>query len=547
MVTIFLLLFSLIRPVQSEEIFDVTVMQQEWLQYGDYAYRTTLMLGNRAENLLLNHSTAFQNLIITDTTGKPVETAGNVPQLAYEGVVEDIPGSWVRIAIQDGLVDGIIDIGKERYYINSSRGLLPSRSQIRKALHAITSVDTLVYPPTPHRDLYDQNRKIREVVEIDINNDLANKPGAVTRVASIAIVVDNLYDEAHGGRGLNNAISTINSVDGLYREKFGLALKVEHAIIITDNETLNLANVPLEENLARFRDYRFGTDLLEPELSLVHLFTGATPSDDSVGLAYIGSACRTDGYDVSVSLPFRYPVLLTAHEIGHNLGALHDDETDLCKGSTDQLMYSHISATTTEDFSTCSKDAINQGLHYGSCLIDAIDAGLTLALEGTDTFTAVITNTDQYRAFPEMLLKVELKNTSIAAAPAFCEIEAATLLECAVPATEAGESFKLSFTLQPEGTDEKNIAATIEAIAFIDPQPVNNSAEIVIAATEETPDTLVIATNDDSGSSNTPPASAGSTGGGSGGGSVALQPLFVLLLVLGAISRSNHTRRKHWG
>ncbi|OED39220.1 hypothetical protein AB833_16970 [Chromatiales bacterium (ex Bugula neritina AB1)] len=534
-----LLLICFITPVHSESIFEVTLLQHQQLQQQDYDYRTTLMLGNRTEHLLLNNSPVFLGAMVTDDSGRSLDSAPG-GKIAFAGIVEDMPGSWVRITIENESVNGVINTGKERYFIDSNKGQVPNPSQIRHMLHLASAVDTIVYPPKIKPD--ESGRRIQEVVEIDINSGLTPKPGVITRVARIAIVIDNLYDEAHAGRGLNKAISTINSVDGLYRENFGLALKVEHVVMITDNTTLGLANFSLEENLAHFRDYRIGAVQLEADLGMVHLFTGVITDDDSVGLAYIDAACRIDGYDVSISLPFQFPVLLTAHEMGHTLGALHDDETELCKDNTDQLMYSHISATTTDNFSSCSAEKISRKLELSRCHLDAIDAALTLTQNDDQTISAVVTNTDQFRALPAALVKLELKNTSIAAAPAICEIESSTTLTCPVPRVAPEESYSLIFELQPEGNEEKNILATFDAIGFIDPQAINNSAEFLIAATDLTPTgTLVIANNDGSGSdtvtgnANSGGASSSASGGGGQFSELKLLELLFLLLITVAL------------
>ena len=90
--------------------------------------------------------------------------------------------------------------------------------------------------------------------------------------------------------------------------------------------------------LRGLRAYRMQSTLLGNEVSLVHLFSGSRAIDEPVGLAWIDTACRSDGYDVGLSTPYQHDILLAAHEIAHNLGALHDSET-ACAASTDCLLY----------------------------------------------------------------------------------------------------------------------------------------------------------------------------------------------------------------
>ena len=536
---IFVLLMVELPVLWAGEIHDVTILQRNTLNEGNYTLRLTVALGNRQEHLLLKESHAFNDLQVIQS-GQPDTQSRKLSGInSYQGVVEDIPNSWVRVTTDSNHISGVIDTGTERHFITSDSKVYPDAG-LRQIRRLIQAVDQSIVPPP--ESLPERNRSVSEVIEIDVNNGFGNQPDLVTRVARIAIVVDTLYDEALGGRGLAEAISTINTVDGMYQQEFGLALKVDTAIIITDTTTLGLGSVSLEENLSKFRDYRQSAAELDADLGLVHLFTGVSTSDPSVGLAYIGAVCRRDGYDVSMSTPFDFPVLLAAHEIGHNLGAVHDDETELCTLTTDQLMFSHISGLTTNEFSSCTTNAINKRLDQSACHLDAIDLSLTLSRNGETGIIALITNTDTQRAFPSALFKLNLKNASIAAAPASCEISSTTELDCTIPTTYPGEDHSLEIELRFDDVLENTLDASLNAIGFIDIKTVNNHAQIIVPAQPTSNPPISIANNDDSGTggSNNPttnPAvggngatpSAASSGGGSGS---VLDLIFMLLSLL---------------
>lgn len=542
---IFVLLMVELPATHAGEIHDVTILEREPLIEGAFDLRLTVALGNRQQNLLLNESSAFNDLkIFRDGESTEHQTSTNSIS-TYQGIIENLPDSWVRITTDADYMSGVIDTGTERHFI-SSESKINVDSNLRRIRRLIHAVDKAIIPPP--EALPERNRNTRDVIQIEVGNDFGNQQDLVSRVATIAIVVDTLYDEALGGRGLAVAISTINTVDGMYQQEFGLALKVDTAIIITDTTTLDLGNVSLEENLAKFRTYRQTAAELDPDLGLVHLFTGVTTADPSVGLAYIGAVCRRDGYDVSMSTPFDYPVLLTAHEIGHNLGALHDDETDLCLLTTDQLMFSHISSLTTNEFSSCSIDAINKRLNQSACHLDAIDLSLTLSKNGDTSIIALITNTDAQRAFPSAKFSLQLKNASIAAAPASCEINSTTELECTIPTTYPGESQSLEIELRYHETLENTLDASLEATGFIDIKTVNNKAQIVVPAQATTDNPPIsIANNDDNtttGSADPADADDGSTetGGSSGGGSPDVIDVLFLLMFLICLTGTDSRR-----
>jgi hypothetical protein len=506
----------------TEEIYNVSILEQQVISSSQSTL--TLSLGTRTQEVIVTESPAFDDLKVVDQYGNSTPTKTK----AYTGTLPNVANSWARITVTGDTIQGVIDSGTSRLYLSS--GNPPSESALdrRQIQQFMGAVDKILVPP-PARSA---DRRLREVVQIPVSNGFPDSGNQqVRQVARIAIVVDALYDEALGGRGLAQAISTINTVDGIYQQEYGLALKADSAIMITDEETLNLGDTSLEENLARFREYRQDAPELPPELALVHLFTGVRTDDPAVGLAYIGAACREDGYDVSMSTPFQFPVLLTAHEIGHNLGAPHDDETELCQLSDELLMHSQISDITTEAFSVCSTNAITSHLTQNTCYLAAIDLSLTLTREGESGLIALITNTDTQRAFPSAELSIKLKNATIASAPASCEIASTTDVSCVVSTTLPEGNQSLEFAVRYDETMDNIIDATLEAIDFIDIKTINNYAQIELPATVQSDDTLTIAGSDPSGTTPADTGAGNDTSGtaSSGGGSFACFGLWLLL------------------
>ena len=268
----------------------------------------------------------------------------------------------------------------------------------------------------------------------------------------------------------------------------------------------------------------------------------------------IRDSCSTNGFDVSLSLPFRFPILLTAHEIGHNLGALHDDETNQCRDISDTLMFSHINESSTRTFSSCSADVISKRLEESTCHTDAIDIDVTLARQDDTGVIALVTNTDTVRAFPAATLALELDHATIASVPASCIIISGNRVECAVTATFAEESQALAFDLRLEENQEITISATLNPIGFLDVHNENNSAEIVIPqvimTAQEDPETVVESPDSAEENPGTADATDGDTSGGNasgvdasggnagvqgsgGGGSLWLLDWLVAVLVFG--------------
>ena len=177
------------------------------------------------------------------------------------------------------------------------------------------------------------------------------------------------------------------TVDLFLRQTFGFG--VELPIIVKETNQANLqllSDVSPIINLRRFRAYREASDDLPDDLALVHLFTGIDHGSNLSGAAEIGGMCSTDGSDSSLTELTSFLTALTVHEIGHSLGALHDEDIQACS-DTDFLMRTIVTDSTQLDFSSCTIDSINNFLSQKSCFVDpGLQPGQGF-LENTDIIT----------------------------------------------------------------------------------------------------------------------------------------------------------------
>ena len=106
------------------------------------------------------------------------------------------------------------------------------------------------------------------------------------------------------------------------------------------------------------------SNLRGSSVSLAHLFSGNTAIDEPVGLAWIDTACRSDGYDVGISTPYQHDILLAAHEIAHNLGLGH-------VGGSNNLLSETGSSTalTNSQISTINNSFLSQPVSTSATLV----------------------------------------------------------------------------------------------------------------------------------------------------------------------------------
>lgn len=313
----------------------------------------------------------------------PVQAAlMGVPDF-YEGQVAGDPRSWVRIAMEH------IESGRYSGHVFTNDILYELQFQDEMDSHALRrmpaglSLQDMVLPspaepPTEPGVTDDREASLR-------STDGTVEAAPASRAIRIGITVDSAWNELHDQRGLAHALSLINGVDGLYQEQLGLALVVDAYRVYEDPTQDPLRDYPgdVDQILESYREVRIQDESLPADLALVHLFSGHADPDRVIGLGWIDTLCRLDGYDLSLSTPFAYDMLLAAHEIAHNLGAEHDDSA-ACSAyenmSNNEIMWSEISGATRPGFSSCSMQSIQPALN-ASCVVDNIDVGLQIEAE----------------------------------------------------------------------------------------------------------------------------------------------------------------------
>lgn len=444
-----MVLATLVALIPVNSIAEVAkVTSHRYLASTEYQRELSVKLGETKLSFLLNPSSVTAEMVVIDEYDQRITYKSD----AFDGVIKGAKNSWARLAINNRSVSGVYSLHGRLYEIKTS------------PLGVIT-----IEPLTEHQSAFTRPKR----------NVLAVVQSPVTRIADIAIVVDSQYDRYFGNLGVQKALSIINAVDGIYREAFGLALRVKKVISVrnAENDPFNYGSVPIERMLRNFRDYRLNSDSLR-DVSLVHLFSGNRNSDEPVGLAWIDTACRSDGYDVGISTPYRYDVLLAAHEIAHNLGAKHDTET-ACATQLDKVMWPYISLNTSQNFSSCTVDAVKQSL-INSCHDETIDLQVSLNQSGAKTVEVKVRNNDISRTNPSAKLTVELPKASVAAALDSRCAAPVDNIECNIGTLLAGQEESLSFTLLSTPEDEQTVTISVENPDFADPRPLNNHVRLLL-------------------------------------------------------------------
>lgn len=441
-----------------------------------YQWAAELKVKGEVLTVLLNDSDVISGVKVVHSSGQARVNSLYV----YSGVVVGETDSWVRLTLSNGQVRGVVAVGGEKHELLpqitsitlSSRHaeLLDNPEDIRS--ESLTKAVTL---PLSKDKLNDYLRRIKAEGEINL------EPGVTGYVALIGVVIDTQFNDYYNGRGLDEVLSILNSLDGIFREQLGVALKVDTVLVIDDpdNDPMNLGYVSMHTMLHNFIAYRNASADLGSDISFATLFTGNKHRDNSLSSGYTGSACRTDGYDVTLVTPYRNLTLLSAFAIGQAMGAPLDTNTE-CRDQTNHIMWPFIRSEPIQTFSSCSVEAIAQAMENNSCYIEAIDIGVTLTDVSNEGIEITVSNQDLLRAAPGAKINITGPGVGRLAAHADCSRSSELEYTCNVGSTLPKQSVRYHFDFNDSSTEGGQVIVNLHADGFLDVETYNNVIQVEI-------------------------------------------------------------------
>lgn len=259
-------------------------------------------------------------------SGKTNRTASSELR-TYQGALTTGSG-YVVMTIDNNFFSAVISTNGQTHYIeqayhikgNADPDMLVSYVDtdiIRDGQSAICSAEftqNKVRELMPLRDGQRTRANSCETIRLAIATDFSMR----TKLGSAQAVTDHV-------------VAIMNNVSALYRHEF--ADNIEFTIVTiyqsdaTANEPLlpNTASTAAGQVLEAFADWgsagKFNT-----AYNLGQLWTNRDFDGSTIGLAYLGTICGNSGYHILQDFTGDLSSLsvMTAHEIGHNLGADHD-------------------------------------------------------------------------------------------------------------------------------------------------------------------------------------------------------------------------------
>lgn len=330
----------------------------------------------------LNESLEFSLETNSRLLGSSFSLDDNVS--VYKGTLSGTKNSWARFTRVNGNMEGAFFDGKDLFIVKSYSEL----SSILDT-NALNQQESIQAQTDKSTSLIINVKDIENSGTCALHNDQAN-PSQFDiennqNAFNYDIYVDDLREmlDAQAGKEIeislfadvefvsssNDAtadmLTLLNVADGIFSEQIGVQLVLTEATELTTNGSLTSTNP--QTLIVAFRN----TGLSNPGVS--HLFTNKNLDGSTVGIAYVGSLCRSSSVGVTQKLGSKTAIIF-AHELGHNFGAPHDNESGSACSSTSSgfVMNPNVNSGGTT-FSSCSVQRMEPVVAQavGNCIVEA--------------------------------------------------------------------------------------------------------------------------------------------------------------------------------
>ncbi|MFL6577782.1 MAG: M12 family metallo-peptidase, partial [Povalibacter sp.] len=291
----------------------------------------------------------------------------------YRGTLDNVPGSWARMSAKGQQIRGMIWDGHDLFIVDAAAAAETDASTSKDQTIIYRLADTQIEPGVAFCGTEAVSGKAAYsalVDELKGSPVLMQAAGASLRL-EISALADSLlrarYSDDEETR--DEILARLNNVDGIFSSQIGVEIQIP-SFDIDDETTQQLSQSTnpntLVKNLASVRSK---TPALRSR-GLSHLFTGRDLDGTTVGIAFTDSLCSTQ-WGVGLTQMGRsvgIDSLITAHEIGHNFGAVHDGDKQCSGTPLNQFIMSPTVSPNATTFSSCSLDAILPRKRTASCL-----------------------------------------------------------------------------------------------------------------------------------------------------------------------------------
>ncbi|HEX8456399.1 MAG TPA: M12 family metallo-peptidase [Pyrinomonadaceae bacterium] len=310
----------------------------------------------------------------------------------FKGIVRGREHSAARFTIDEDTLEGLILLDGEKFFVEAKRKYIESATASELLFYKES--DVLENTSTAcDAGIGQRMKQAGEVLSLPrADESLASSEVAaaipLNREIELVTEADYEYVSAFGDSESANdeILSILNLVEGVYQNELGISFTVVY------QHTWATANDPYQSSapgttLAEFKNY-WNANFAHVNRDAAHLWTGKDLDGDVIGSAEIGAVCLAPSraYGISQRLfDTDIKIGLTAHELGHNLGATHTDLDSAATNCGNTIMQSRVGYS--RSFCPYSREQIATYVgNHASCL------ARTFALSGHITSEAYLTD-----------------------------------------------------------------------------------------------------------------------------------------------------------
>ncbi|XP_028642091.1 disintegrin and metalloproteinase domain-containing protein 26A-like isoform X2 [Grammomys surdaster] len=348
-------------------------ISRAWLSYSLHIRGQRHIITMKPKKNLISRN--FLLLTYSDQ-GDPLEEQPFVQNdCYYHGYVDEDPESLVIVHTCFGSLQGILDINGTTYEI------MP-KSSTSTFEHLAYELDSEESESIPMRcglteDEIARQMKLQERVASTLLQIPYENWWTHHRFIDYFVVIDHkryVYRNNNTTTCLQDMLQIVNGINGYY-------LQISMDVVLTKLEVWTEQNhINVEQSISNvlrdFSDWKRASVGNEIRYDVIHLFA-RHGYGISLGLAYVATVCLTLNCAVIsfVSDDMLDIAFVVAHEMGHNLGLIHDVKDCYC-GRKTCLMAAYKSNS--PKFSNCSFEYLYSFLFPRTCLYDTPETLETL-------------------------------------------------------------------------------------------------------------------------------------------------------------------------
>ena len=307
----------------------------------------------------------------------------------YRGSIENMPGSWVRLAIDGGRMRGMLWDGGELYVVEAAQAMRDATLTPIADDDAGTVIfrlgDVLMESGATSCGTDAKAQKGTAAYaallgELKGGTAIMQSAGATLRLELSAMGdVQFLQRYRNEQTARDEILLRLNNIDGIFSSQLGVEIQVPTIVLAGPQDDPFSSATNASTLLAELAALRKRSVELNAR-GLTHLFTGRDLDGTTVGIGYLNSVCHREYGAALTEVSNRgswIESLIAAHEIGHNFGAVHDGTEECASTPTDTYLMSP-SVSGSDRFSQCSLGIMRPRVATASCITDLPPANVSV-------------------------------------------------------------------------------------------------------------------------------------------------------------------------